>query len=367
MKKQITTEEIARRCGVSRGSVDRVLHNRGKVSPESRAAIEAVLEQVGYQVNLHTSAISLKKTFRIVVTIPQPEEGAYWGLIREGIEDAADEYYDIRLDIRFCFFDQFVAESCDAVNAEILSLSPDGVVIGPVFVDHTVRLCQELDRRGIPYVFVDNFIQDTHPLTFFVTDQIACGRVMGRLLLSSAPAGSSIAVMDIDRKGNGSEDNFNSRKEGLLSYVQPRMADGAQVCQGYFSSEPESGEKQVMDFIGAHPDVRGIAVLNSRGYLVADILKKNHISDVTVVSMDLTDDNMRCLEDGSICALVCQRPQLQSFLAIEAIIRFLLYKSKAVSRVNYLPIDIVFPDNLAYVQRTDIEWRQVNTRFSTGR
>ncbi len=365
MKKQITTSEIAKRAGVSRGTVDRILHNRGKVSPESRAAIEAVLDQVGYQFNLHTSAVSLNKTYRIVVTIPQAVQGEYWGLIKEGIESAANEYYDISLDIRYCLFNQFEAESCEAVYSELLSLSPDGVVIGPVFVDYTVKLCQELDNQGIPYVFVDNFIRDTNPLTSFGTDQFTCGKVIGRLLLSSIPAGSSIAVMDIDRKGNRSKDNFSARKEGLMGYAQQKMAPGAQIHQSIFSGEAALGEKQVMDFLKEHPDVKGIAVLNSRGYLIADILQKNNIPDVHVVSMDLTADNIRCLKNGSIAALVCQRPQHQSFLAVEAIIRYLLYKNSAIEQVNYLPMDIVFQENLAYSQKTEIAWQQISTRFSS--
>ena len=365
MKKQITTEEIARRAGVSRGSVDRVLHNRGKVSPESRAAIEAVLDEVGYQFNLHTSAVSLKKTYRIVVAIPQAVTGEYWGLIKEGIESADDEYYDFNLDIRFCLIDQFVAESCQAAYAELLALKPDGVVIGPVFVDYTIHLCQNLDAMGIPYVFVDTFLQDTNPLTSFVTDQTSCGKVIGRLLTAAIPAGNSLAVMDIDRKGIKSKDNFSRRYEGLLSFARQRLTAGGQVYHGVFSSDTRLGEKQVMDFLRQHPDVKGIGVLNSRGYLVADILSKNNISDVLVVSMDLTTDNIRCLRNNSISALVCQRPQQQSFCAIEAIIRYLLFKNNTTPQINYLPIDIVLPETLEYSLKTDIEWHQINTRFST--
>lgn len=365
MKKQITTEEIARRAGVSRGSVDRVLHNRGKVSPESRAAIEAVLDEVGYQFNLHTSAVSLKKTYRIVVTIPQAVKGEYWGLIKDGIESAADEYYDFKLDIRFCLIDQFDAESCQAAYAELLALNPDGVVIGPVFVDYTLKLCQDLDRLGIPYVFVDTFLQGAKPLTSFVTDQTSCGKVIGRLLAASIPAGSSLAVMDIDRKGIKSKDNFSRRYEGLLSFARQRLSAGGQIYHGVFSSDSKLGEKQVMDFLRQHPDVKGIGVLNSRGYLVADILSRNNISDVVVISMDLTSDNIRCLRSNSIRALVCQRPQLQSFFSIEAIIRYLLFKNNTTPQINYLPIDIVLPETLDYSLKTDIDWHQINTRFST--
>ena len=47
MSQKIRIKDIARLAGVSPGTVDRVLHNRGNVSPSARKAIDAVLEQVG--------------------------------------------------------------------------------------------------------------------------------------------------------------------------------------------------------------------------------------------------------------------------------------------------------------------------------
>lgn len=47
MAKQIKIKDIARMAGVSAGTVDRILHNRGNVSASSRAAVEKVLAEIG--------------------------------------------------------------------------------------------------------------------------------------------------------------------------------------------------------------------------------------------------------------------------------------------------------------------------------
>ena len=44
----MTIKEIARICGVSRGTVDRVVNNRGKVKPETEALILKTIEEMGY-------------------------------------------------------------------------------------------------------------------------------------------------------------------------------------------------------------------------------------------------------------------------------------------------------------------------------
>ena len=43
----MTITEIAKKSGVSIGTVDRVLHNRGKVSEKTKLAVEAVIEKYG--------------------------------------------------------------------------------------------------------------------------------------------------------------------------------------------------------------------------------------------------------------------------------------------------------------------------------
>ena len=47
----ITINKIAELCGVSRGTVDRALHNKGNVRPELRDKIKRVAEEYGYQPN----------------------------------------------------------------------------------------------------------------------------------------------------------------------------------------------------------------------------------------------------------------------------------------------------------------------------
>ncbi len=53
MAQKIRIKDIARLAGVSAGTVDRVLHNRGNVSTEARRAIEAVFREVDYRPNIH--------------------------------------------------------------------------------------------------------------------------------------------------------------------------------------------------------------------------------------------------------------------------------------------------------------------------
>ena len=98
MDKKIRIKDIARMAGVSAGTVDRVLHNRGNVSDDARKAVEKIIKQVDYKPNMHVSSLSLKRKYKIAVTTPQYSSGAYWESIHKGIKYALDEYENIKVE-----------------------------------------------------------------------------------------------------------------------------------------------------------------------------------------------------------------------------------------------------------------------------
>lgn len=72
--------DIAKLAEVSPGTVDRVLHNRGKVSPEKRAKVEKVLKEINYEPNMVARVLASKKVYRFAVLAPtfSPEGIGSW-------------------------------------------------------------------------------------------------------------------------------------------------------------------------------------------------------------------------------------------------------------------------------------------------
>ena len=46
---KITSQMIADKCGVSRGTVDRVVNGRANVAPEVRARVQQAIDELGYR------------------------------------------------------------------------------------------------------------------------------------------------------------------------------------------------------------------------------------------------------------------------------------------------------------------------------
>lgn len=348
MEKQISIKEIAKIAGVSAGTVDRVIHNRGKVSRKAKEAVEAVLSEVNYKLNIHASAISLKKGFKLLITIPSSSPGEYWDSMAMGFSNAIKEYSDIRISTDYWYYDQFDEYSCKEAFTRILEQEPDGVIIGPTFKKETKELCDNLDSRSIPYVFVDASIDDTKPVATFTTDQEACGKLIGKILFSIIGEDKKIAVFGIKRKGDSHSENSSRREKGLEDFASEAGKKDSILRISIPISGNTGQNPELKEFFEDNRGIEAVAVMNSRGHIVADILKANGINNIKIISFDLTRSNMVSLDNGEIFALLCQRPQLQGYWAIETLIRYLLYNIPEAEPHNILPIDIVVKENLPF-------------------
>ena len=66
MGKTYRIKDIAEMSGVSTGTVDRILHNRGKVSEEAQKKVEKVLKEIDYHPNLIARSLALKKNYHFI-------------------------------------------------------------------------------------------------------------------------------------------------------------------------------------------------------------------------------------------------------------------------------------------------------------
>ncbi len=69
----VTAQQIAELAGVSRGTVDRALHNRGRVNPEVTAKIHKIALELGYKPNLIGQAlVRIQSGFQARVRFSSP-------------------------------------------------------------------------------------------------------------------------------------------------------------------------------------------------------------------------------------------------------------------------------------------------------
>lgn len=327
-------------AGVSAGTVDRVLHNRGNVSEEAREAVEKVLKEVDYKPNIHISGLSLKKTYEIVITTPNASEGEYWDKIHNGIKMAVNRHESLNIKTTFLTYDQYNIYSCQDVFTQILLMSPDAVIIGPTFKDETIDFAQKLKEKEIPYVLLDSYVEGCSPLAYYTANHYVCGYLMCKLLTSLISEDSEIAVLQAIRVGDQSANTSILRREGTYDYLKEINFNQKIHTLQFSAYDMNENEQKIQKFFKENKRVNGVIVLNSRGNIVADILQRCGHDDIKLVGIDLTDSNVESLKEGNIDFLIDQNPDYQGYMAMKSLLEYLVLKIPP-QQANYMPLNIV--------------------------
>ena len=347
MQQKIRIKDIAEMAGVSAGTVDRILHNRGNVSESARIAVEEVLKKVNYKPNIHISGLSLKRKYKIVITTPNVMEGEYWESIHSGISHALEEFENIKIECVIYTYNQYDINSWREVHDRIAQTDADAVIIGPTFKDETVRLVKQLDEKDIPYVFVDSPLENASPLAFFTSDHYVCGYLVAKLITTIIPPGSDIGMLQAVRIGDQSANTSILRKQGFNDYLKEKDISNSVRTIPFIAMEPEKFDDQLDQFFQSNHSIGGVVVLNSRGGIVADYFAVIQLNDIRLICLDLTTPNVRGLKNGYIDFLIGQEPEHQGFLAMKTLIEYLIYR-KPVKVEHYTQLDILTRETIGY-------------------
>lgn len=339
--------DIARMAGVSVGTVDRVIHDRGKVSAENRRKIQAVLDEVGYRPNLVARSLALKKHFNLVALIPAFAPGQYWEAMDQGIDRAALEMKPYNVRVTKLPFDQYDRESFDRVAAGLPALEPDGVIVATMFTDSVVSLSRELDCSGVPYVYVDSNIESERQLAYFGTHSYDGGCIAARLLTGCMDRQGDLLVARMIHKGRNDSHQGENRRRGFMDYLHRNGFAGTVREVGLKPDDEDYNRAELDRVFAEHPTIEGAVMFNSTCYMLGEYLKHRRLGQVRLVGYDLIARNTDLLAEGVITALIAQRPELQGYGAVKSLADYLILK-QTPPPVNLMPIDILIKENIKY-------------------
>ncbi len=343
---KIRIKDIAILAGVSEGTVDRVLHNRGDVSEKSRKAVNKVLEEMHYTPNIFARSLASKKHYRFVCMIPtyQPEE--YWETVDKGFDQAAADFFHHNVLIDKQYFNQYDVNSFIDVSRKILENDPDAVFLAPIFKNETLSFTGELSKRKIPFSFIDSVIPEADYLTYYGQHSFQSGYIAAKLLLRLLPDQSKVMIIRTERKGSVSNQTI-SRYNGFMQYVEDNgLKDKFDFFNVEFKNDDErTNYSRLDDAFANNKNINAAITFNSKVYLLAKHLVSLNQTNIRLIGYDLLKQNIKYLKNGVINFLIAQRPDKQAYFTVRDMCRELIFKQQ-IKRINFVPIDILLKENI---------------------
>ena len=228
---KVTIRDVARKAGVSPGTVSRAMNNSPLVNEETRRRIMEVVKELNYTPNLVARRLSIGKTLVVAVIVPFFTRPGFSERLNGVVSVLSQTEYDLvihnietpeqRSD---CF--RFIPRRTRADGALILSLPP---------FDAETTILTDAD---VPIVLIDS----DHPtLTMFhrvTVDDVAGGQVATRYLIELGHTRIGFVGDIIDNPFN-----FVSSRNRYWGYCKALEAAGIPLRPEYFG-EDQHGRRQ---------------------------------------------------------------------------------------------------------------------------
>ena len=317
----VTINDVAKAAGVSKGTVDRVIHNRGEVSQKSREKVMKVIEELGYQPNVYASILASNKRRTIVCLIPESLPGDFWALTAKGVAEAQQSAsrYSIAVDI--VTYDQYDITSFRDACRRAISMGPSGVVMAPMFHTDTLNFVHELKAKNIPYVYIDSKIDDDDDyFAYYGMPMFKSGYLCADLLMAGTPS-EKVYIIRIERDKNNESDPTAARRKGFKAYMAEHFPE-TEIRTVHIDPKDEEARFRKLDEAFSDPSEkeRRIVMFNSRVHLVADYIRRRKVKGCRIVGFDFLERNVHGLKDGIIQTLIAQHSDRQVAAAILSLV-----------------------------------------------
>ena len=341
----LTLKDIAREAGVSLATVDRVLHNRPGVRPDTVRRVKAAIERHSFQPHVAAAELARGRARRFAFVMPSGPN-PFMQQIEAYLGEMSAWLAARRLDVETVTTDVF-DPSVLAASLEALSGDYEGVAV--VALDHpSVRAAiNDLVDAGTKVVTLVSDVPSSRRHHYVGIDNIAAGRTAGALV--GRLVGQRSGKVAIVAGSQGLRDHA----ERIFGFNQVMASEfpGLNVLPVLEGRDEDARSEQLLGrLLGRHADIVGLYNVGAGTQGVANALNDKALSDagrdkVVFVGHDVTVLTRRLLLQGVMDAAISQNPGHEARAAVRVLLA-LARGEPILSEQEKIRIDIVMRDNL---------------------
>ncbi len=334
---KVTIKMIADKAGVSRGTVDRVLNNRGKVRPEVDQRVREIAEEMGYRPNLLGRALGMNKNPITIGFIVQSAETSFIQEVINGAKEAAGEVENYGSDVLFYEIPGISASKTSEGIKELCQRGISALAIMPPDDPEVLTELQQLTVSGMPIITFNTDLETCGRISYVGQDAKNAGRTAALLMGSRyRENGGKIAVFS----GTKSNRSLENRTKGFLEIMTSEYQKIEVLPTIYCREDEELAYSQMRSLLEEQSDLDGIYMTCFGETGICRALREaGKEQKIYFVGSDLMGENIDYLSEGMIDLLVGQEARKQGYEPIILLHRLLLAGERPEK--EYIYTDIV--------------------------
>lgn len=330
MQRKITLKEIAQMAGTSIGTVDRALHDRGRINQETKEKILKIVEQLDYRPNVMASSLSKKKKVHIgIIMSAKPEE--FCSHLIHGLKDAIDEVGAYGVTTEFVFTDTLSPEDQMTAIRKLDIAQYDAFLVnaGSKAVGEWI---DKVTGEGKSVVTFNSDVEGCKRLCYVGEDPYSAGLLMGNQITEVVHEIRKLALF------LGFKDNYShtERCRGVKDAVLSMNPD-VNFMEFEYRDDAEIARVKAGQMLKKEPDVQAVFAASGTGVwgigrAVSELQKGVRPK---VFGYDVSS-RLAELMDLNLCqGTAFQDPYWQGFYGMKILSEHLLLKQK-ITRDKYI-------------------------------
>ncbi len=343
----ITIKKIAELAGVSTGTVDRALNNRGRVNPEVADRIKKIAKALDYKPNTIAKSLSTRnKNYKIAVIL-HISHNLFFDDVIKGVEIAAKEISDYGISVvikRGMNFDPKVQLN---LIDEAIEEGATAIAIVPINDDGVKEKLNELNRNKFPVFFLTALLEDTEFISYIGCNYTSVGNITGGLINIIARPEDKLLVFSPSFHMLGHQQRADSLKNNLFR-------NNSGILQGIyeFSDNDIEDYKLTKELFRQFPDTTLLVCPSAfSGNGIFHALKEiGYYSKLKIIVYDLSEQAKEGFSDRSIIASITQSPNDQGYRIIKTIFEYLIDPTVEINKFNYVKTQIIIRESLYEIE-----------------
>lgn len=308
----MTIKEIAQLCGVSRGTVDRVLNKRGRVKPETETLILRTIESLGYTKNIVGRALTVRRTAPVIGTILCSEGNPFFDDVIAGFRKAEAELQDYGASILLRTMRGHGVEQqlklIDEIAGQLTAL-----VIQPINDPRIEERLRRLKQEGVPTVAVNTDIENSCRCCYVGSDYETGGAVAAGLMRLVTGGRGRLGVIT----GVSTLMGHALRLRGFEEHLRELCPEVEIVDRDSARDDPEHAYRATRAMLARNPGMDALFVVAAGVYDVCRAVEDEG-RKIRVVAYDDVPSTREMMRRGIVRAVVCQQPVEQGYRAVRA-------------------------------------------------
>lgn len=340
-----TIKQIAALAGVSRGTVDRVLNNRGIVNAETAAKIKEIAAAVQYSPNKIAKTLAVKKkNIKLGYIMYASTSGnPFFDDVVTGINAKAEELaeYGVSVEVRSSEFNNVQKQI--ALMDELVQAGVQGLAITPVNGPAVAQKINELSGAGVPVVTVNSDIDNSARIAYVGSNYEQSGKTAGGLMRLITNGSANVGIV------TGSHDVLcHAKRVSAFTKSLAKHCPNVKIVGIAENNDDDFQSFSVTKtLLASHPEIDALFLAAAGVYgACRAVIELGLQKKVKIISFDCAPSTRKLIQDGVITATIAQQPFKQGALPLEILFNYLGMDIKPASEKYYTDIEIKIRENL---------------------